>query len=47
MLFIPQTAERALSTTCGQVKATFLGNAPCAVAKFDPKDKDDKRKIKV
>ncbi|CAL1541776.1 unnamed protein product [Lymnaea stagnalis] len=31
-----QTAERALSSICGDVKVTFLGNAPCAFAKFDP-----------
>ncbi|BFZ10874.1 hypothetical protein BsWGS_13913 [Bradybaena similaris] len=41
-----QTAERALTALCGQVKTTFLGNAPCAVAKFDPKEKVD-RNIKL
>ncbi|CAG5123157.1 unnamed protein product, partial [Candidula unifasciata] len=39
--------ERALSTLCGEVKTTFLGNAPCAVAKFDPKEKVDDSKIKL
>lgn len=42
-----QTAERALSSVCGDVKATFLGNAPCAVAKYDPSDKEQEKGIKV
>ncbi|KAK6994369.1 39S ribosomal protein L46 mitochondrial-like isoform X1 [Biomphalaria glabrata] len=31
-----QTAERALASIGGNIKATFLGNAPCGVAKFEP-----------
>uniref|UniRef100_A0A0B6ZUH7 Large ribosomal subunit protein mL46 n=1 Tax=Arion vulgaris TaxID=1028688 RepID=A0A0B6ZUH7_9EUPU len=42
-----ETAEKALSTLCGNVKATFLGNAPCAVAKFEPKVKEGDKKVKL
>ncbi|XP_059168625.1 large ribosomal subunit protein mL46-like [Physella acuta] len=31
-----QTAERALNSVCGEVKATFLGNAPCAFDYHNP-----------
>ncbi|KAH9510166.1 39S ribosomal protein L46, mitochondrial [Bulinus truncatus] len=33
---VRQTAERALSSVGGDIKATFLGNAPCGFAKFEP-----------
>ncbi|GFN84514.1 39S ribosomal protein l46, mitochondrial [Plakobranchus ocellatus] len=42
-----QTAERALSSVCGDVKATVLGNAPCAVAKYEPPKEDEEKPIKL
>jgi len=44
---LKQTAGRALTSTCGNVQATFLGPAPCAVAQFGlpPPDEDHCAKV--
>ncbi|XP_005108662.1 39S ribosomal protein L46, mitochondrial [Aplysia californica] len=42
-----QTAERALTSVCGDVKASFLGGAPSAVAKFDLPDPQEEKGVKL
>ncbi|GFR66542.1 39S ribosomal protein L46, mitochondrial [Elysia marginata] len=42
-----QTAERALSSVCGDVRANVLGNAPCAVAKYEPPTDAEEQPIKI
>lgn len=42
-----QTAERALSSVCGDVQANVLGNAPCAVAKYEPPSNAEDQPIKL